>query len=82
MKKRVGSAIVMIAIFVPLLFLGGVFFAFLITLLALGAMYEMMRLRDDKKKIPSIIKVLTYFMIIFTFLLSVARNLENNQTIH
>ena len=75
MKKRVGSAIVMIAIFVPLLLLGGVFFAFLVTLLALGAMYEMMKLRDDKKKIPSIIKVLTYFMIIFTFLLTYRENI-------
>ena len=45
MKKRILSAIIMILIFVPLLLLGGVFFALFMTILSLGALYELIKIR-------------------------------------
>ena len=40
MKKRIISAIIMILIFVPLLFIGGIPFSILMTLLSVGAIHE------------------------------------------
>ena len=57
MKKRILSAIIMILIFVPLLFIGGVPFTILMTLLALASMYELITIREKKKKIPMLIKI-------------------------
>ena len=46
MKKRVLSAIIMILIFVPLLLIGGIPFAILMTFLAVGPMYELITIRE------------------------------------
>ena len=75
MKKRILSAIIMILIFVPLLFIGGVPFTILMTLLALASMYELITIREKKKKIPMLIKVISYLLVIFS------SNLTYNQNI-
>ena len=75
MKKRILSAIIMILIFVPLLFIGGVPFTILMTLLALASMYELITIREKKKKIPMIIKVISYLLVIFSSILTYNQNI-------
>ena len=57
MKKRVLSAIVMIAIFVPLLLIGGKVFAIFMTLLAILGLYELIHIRESKKEFPFLMKI-------------------------
>ena len=75
MKKRILSAIIMILIFVPLLFIGGVPFTILMTLLALASMYELITIREKKKKIPMLIKVVSYLLVILSSILTYNQNI-------
>ena len=75
MKKRVLSAIIMILIFVPLLFVGGIPFTILMTLLALAAMYELITIREKKKEVPTLIKVISYLLVIFSGILTYNQNI-------
>lgn len=65
MKKRILSAILMVLVFVPLLLLGGKYFAIFMTLLALVALHELISIRETKKSFPMIIKIFAYLMVIF-----------------
>lgn len=65
MKKRVLSAIVMIAIFVPLLLIGGKVFAIFMTLLAVLGLYELIHIRESKKEFPFLMKIFAYVMVVF-----------------
>ena len=75
MKKRVLSAIIMILIFVPLLFIGGIPFAILMTVLALGAMHELMVIREKKKEFPTLIKIIAYLLTAFSLVLTYNQDL-------
>ena len=75
MKKRILSAIIMILIFVPLLFIGGIPFAILMTLLALASMYELITIREKKKEVPTLIKVISYLLVIFSGILTCNQNI-------
>ena len=75
MKKRILSAIIMILIFVPLLLVGGIPFAFLMTLLAVASMHELMTIREKKKKFPSLVKVASYLLVIFSSVLTYNQNI-------
>ena len=75
MKKRVLSAIIMILIFVPLLLIGGIPFAILMTFLAVGAMYELITIREKKKEFPTLMKIISYLLIIFSIVLTYNQNL-------
>lgn len=77
MKKRVLSAIIMILIFVPLLFVGGLLFSIFMTILALGAMHELMKIREKKKEFPTLVKVMSYLMIIFSSIITYNQNIFN-----
>ncbi len=63
MKKRILSAIVMIAIVLPFLIIGGVPFAIFMTLLAIGSLYELISVRETKKEVPLSIKIISYILI-------------------
>ena len=52
MKVRVISAIIMIAVFVPFLIIGEIPFAILMGVLGVCGLYELMRVRESKKKFP------------------------------
>ena len=65
MKKRVLAAIVMIAIFVPLLLIGGKTFAIFMTLLALLGLYELLHIRESRKEFPFLMKMFAYVMVVF-----------------
>ena len=62
MTKRVISAIVLVLVFVPLLFIGELPFAIMMTILGVMGVYELLRVRESKKKFPIILKVLAYFI--------------------
>ena len=65
MKKRVLSAIVMLAVFIPLLIIGGKPFAILMSLLAVCGLYELLKMRETKKKFPFMMKVFAYILVLF-----------------
>ncbi len=65
MKKRILSAIIMILIFVPLLIVGGEYFALFMTLLSIMALYEMIHIRESIKKFPFLMKIFAYLSVIF-----------------
>ena len=59
MKKRIISAIVLLAIFVPLLIIGGLPFRILGALVSLLAIYELLNIRENRKKFPLFLKLIT-----------------------
>lgn len=65
MKKRIFSAIVMMIFFIPLLVLGGKPFAILMSLLAILGLYELLSVRETKKKFPFLMKVFAYVLVLF-----------------
>lgn len=69
MKTRVISAIVMISIAMPLVILGGIYFKIATILLSLMAMYEILNVRKEKKKIPTIIRIFSYISVVSIILL-------------
>ncbi len=66
MKTRIISAIVMIALFVPLLIIGKIPYLVFTTILAVMGMWELMRL----EKIPVPLKVLSYLVCVFLIISS------------
>lgn len=65
MKKRIISAIIMSLIFIPLLLIGNLPFVIFVTILGIGAVYELLKLKPN---LPLIIKILTYIETIFLIL--------------
>ena len=63
--KRIISAIIMIIVFVPLLITGGKPFAVLLSLLAILGLYELLHMRETKKKFPFLMKVFAYVLVLF-----------------
>lgn len=58
MKKRIISAIVALAIVVPLLILGGNYFSFLAGLLGVLAYKELLDIKENAREIPTVIKAI------------------------
>ena len=79
MKKRVLSAIIMVAIFVPILLIGGKVFAIFMTILALMGLYELIHIRESRKEFPFLIKLFAYIMVAF-FSLSNLDSIEFSYT--
>ena len=52
MKTRILSAIVMLAISIPLLIIGKLPFAIFVTLLGVCGLFELLHVREEKKKDP------------------------------
>ena len=75
MKKRILSAIIMILIFVPLLLVGGIPFTIFMTLLAIASMYELMTIRERKKKFPLLVKIASYLLVILSSVLTYNQNI-------
>lgn len=65
MKIRILSAIVLIAIAIPILLVGGEVFAVFIGLLAVAGLYELIHLRESKKEFPFMMKILAYLLVLF-----------------
>lgn len=65
MKKRIISAIVIMAIFIPILVLGGKPFAIVMSLLAVLGLHELIKMRETKKEFPFMMKVFAYVLVLF-----------------
>jgi len=65
MKTRILSAVAMILIFVPLLFIGGELFALAGGVIGCFALYELIALKKSEKKIPFLTEVLAYLATIY-----------------
>jgi len=65
MKKRIISAVVLLAIFIPLLLWGGLSFAILMSILAVLALYELLKLRSKTRKLPAAIELFSYLLVMF-----------------
>ncbi len=63
MKTRVLSATIMLIIFIPLLFIGGNAFSLGVYLVALLGLHEFLKIKDEKKYIPSFIKFISYILL-------------------
>lgn len=66
MKTRIISAIVMLLIVIPVIWVGHDIYAIGVYVVSLLGLHEMVKLREEKKKYPYFIKFIMY--IIFTFL--------------
>lgn len=64
MKTRVISAIIMIAIFVPILIIGELPFAILMSALGICGLYELIKVRETKKKFPALLKIFAYIIVV------------------
>lgn len=64
MKTRVLSAILIVAVFVPLLLMGDVAFALFMSVISLFGLYELIKVRESRKKFPTLLKVFAYFIVL------------------
>ena len=65
MKTRIFSAILMLLLFIPLLVVGGKVFAIFMAILAVMGLYELLKIRETKKKFPFLMKVFAYVLVLF-----------------
>lgn len=78
MKKRVISAIIALAIFIPIIIMGGLPYQILIYLLAMLGLKEFLHVKASKKEIPIFIEIISY--VILTLL--VFHNINNNELVY
>ena len=65
MKIRVISAAVLLAIFVPLLLIGGLPYSLLMLLIALFGLHELLKIRKTKKDFPFFVELCAYILVSF-----------------
>ena len=70
MKTRIISAIVLIAIFVPLIIIGGIPFSITVGIVSALAFKEVIDLRKKEKDLPSLISSWNRMFIIINILIS------------
>ena len=70
MKTRIISAIVLIAIFVPLIIIGGIPFSITVGIVSALAFKEVIDLRKKEKDLPSLIKVVGIGCLLLLIFLS------------
>ena len=63
MKTRIISALVMCALLLPILFIGGIYFKILAIALGIASMHEIIKARENKSKFPLIIKLISFILI-------------------
>lgn len=65
MKNRLIGSIIMIAIGVPILLMGGIFYTLLVLSIGLLGIKEMIEIRESKDPIPLMMKLITFGLFIF-----------------
>ncbi len=63
MKKRVISGVIMVLIFVPIIIMGGLPFTLLMAGIAIRGLYELIKVKEMKKEIPFLIKLIAYIVV-------------------
>ena len=64
MKKRVLSAILLVAIFVPFLLIGGITFSVFMSIIGLLGFYELLKVRESKNEFPIWLKIIAYIIVL------------------
>lgn len=80
MKKRIISAVIIAAVFIPVLLIGGKLFAIVMSLLAVMGLHELVKVRETKKEFPFMMKVFAYILVLF-FALNDFSSIEFHSTI-
>ena len=62
MTKRIISAIVLVLIFVPFMVVGDLPFTIFMSALSILGLYELLRVRETKKKFPLVLKIFAYLL--------------------
>jgi phosphatidate cytidylyltransferase len=65
MKQRIVTAIILLAIFIPLLILGGTMFNLLVLLMGIYGLKEMIDIRNAKYPLPLVMKLITFAAFIY-----------------
>ena len=65
MKIRIISAAVLLAIFVPLLLIGGLPYSILMLIIALAGLHELLKIRKTKKDFPFLVELCAYVLVSF-----------------
>ena len=65
MKVRILSAILMLVVFISLLIIGGEAFAISMALISVAGLYELLHIRESRKKFPFLMKVFAYLLVLF-----------------
>lgn len=68
MKNRIIGIVLMLLVFIPIMYLGGDCYKFLISVLGFFALKEMIDLKDTRKETPTFVKTLSYISLIFIIL--------------
>ena len=63
MKTRIIGAIIVIAIFLPFLFVGELPFAVLMSVLSALGLHELLKVRESKKQFPFVLKLFAYLLV-------------------
>ena len=79
MKTRIISAIILLAILVPIIICGGLIFDITLYLVSLLGLKEFLDIKEEKKQIPNFIKIVCY--VVFTLFLFGTIILSNNFSI-
>ena len=64
MKTRIISAIVALAIFIPIFIMGGIIFKIAVGILTLLGFKEFVDIKETKKVLPNFIKIMSYFLVL------------------
>lgn len=64
MKKRVLSAALMVAIFIPFLIMGGAPFAIFMAIVAAFGLHELFKVRETRKAFPALLKIFGYILVL------------------
>ena len=62
MTKRIISAVILVLIFVPFLIIGELPFTIFMSVLSILGLYELLKVRETKKKFPIILKIFAYLL--------------------
>lgn len=65
MKIRIISAAILLAIFVPLLLIGGLPYSLLMLIIALLGLHEILNIRKTKKEFPFLVELCAYILVAF-----------------
>jgi len=65
MKQRIISAVVLLAIFIPILLIGKIPYAILMALISWIGLYELLKVRGSKKKFPFPMQLIAYLIVTF-----------------
>ena len=63
MKERILSAILIVVVFIPLLVIGDIPFAVFMSFLSVAGLYELIKVRETKKRFPFILKTCAYILV-------------------